>query len=372
MKNLKNSLCLIIICMTLIILVSVNAFAKEKKTLMSFPIDNSAGAENSQVSKDISARINEIVASDSDYTVIVYTPRILSVQRLVITNPQKKISLTGPFSLTPKALDSAYEIASATGASTALVGSIDKCIVNDNQEYEVAVTVMLLDVKKKSVLQTIVAFGNSPLETGSMRHASLIAADKVIEQITNKKPSQAIPLENKPIKKGSSAIIMNFSYSISDDADVNLRFKQAAKMLQTYITNDLKSNSIFNIINYSNNTPSVARAIREKKISSNDISNFTELTKAGSSKAINLAKILSASSAIIGSIDSIKMDENKAEIIATIQIIDIAAGSIESMITVRGTYTGTSDESEKAIIEKAAIDASTKIIEQLKNPSEKN
>lgn len=368
MKNYGNSLRLILGCMLLALVTTVNTLAAGKQMMVLFPVDNGAGAENSQVASKISSRLAEVLKTDDRYDVIIYNSRLASVERLVKTSPQKKISVNGPFASNAKALSDAYAIADALSASIAIVGSLDRCGLVDDSKYEALLTLQILDVKKKEPIQMITAVGTASGDTGTALDAALNATDKIIQQITDKKVESVASTKGVTIKDSDISVIIGpFGYPESEDSAIQERNKRAAIKLAECIRKQIIGNKIFTIINYTQSSPPISRIVKEGKIKAKEVSVPIDTTKAGAQKAQILASAMGVDCAVIGSIDSITVDNSKASVMATVQLIEASTGKAINYITVRGVYTKVADEDENVLIDKAIGDACSKIIEQLKS-----
>ncbi|MHB1458389.1 MAG: hypothetical protein ACYC0V_15895 [Armatimonadota bacterium] len=376
MSSLRISLCIVMISLMMLMTTAfVNAQTPkaEVQAVLVFPLDNEAGAENSQAATDITARLADGLGADSGYYSVMYASRLPFVQRLIATNPQKKVSETGPFASNAKALADAYAISESAGVDIAVVGSLNKFGLNDQNIYGANTTIQVLDVKKKEPKETFMISASSDTSAGAIQ----AMANKLIEQITGK-PAVSVPISSPttPVvqpafQSGRTTIIVPFAYPVSDDETIANQNKQIAKQLLSALEKEFNSNKMFSVVRYTVQTPALIRAIKEAKIKALDVTSPTDTTIAGAIRAQKIARLIGTNSFILGSIDNSSITADAVNITATIQVVSSKTGKVDNSIVINGSAAKQGSDTQMDLIAKAISDAIAKVTGQLRGPASK-
>lgn len=377
MASLRSSLCIVMISMLMFMLIAVTCVNAQTtkagvQTVLVFPLDNDTGTEGSQAAIDISAKLADGLSANGNFETEMYSSRLPSVQRLVATNPEKKISTSGPFAGNAKAIADTYAISNAAGVNLAIAGTLDKFSLNDKNVYEASVTILIFDMKKKDTMQTVVASASADTSANIIQQI----ANRVIEQITGKPVSTTANQASVPSSEGKSytgktTAIIPFAYPISDDETANAQNKQIAQQLQTSLEKEINLSKLFAVVRYTAATPSIKRAVKEGKIKASDLTSPTDTTMMGAGKAQKIANILGVYTSILGSVDSSSVTDAAVNITATIQVISSKTGKADNSIVINGSAANSGSDEQKAIISKAVSDAVSKIIGQLRGTASK-
>lgn len=377
MASLRSSLCIVIIGMLILMTTAfVNAQTPDTKvqSVLVFPLDNDANTENSQAATDIASALADGLGANSDYHSVMYSSRLPFVQRLVATNPQKKISTSGPFVKDAKALADAYSISDAAGVDLAIVGSLNRYEQNEANAFVANTTIQVLDVNKKMIKQTFIVSATSETAAGVI---GSIAA-KIIEQITGKAPAivpSPAPNDTAAVQPSPqtkrTAVMVPFAYPISEDEAVLNLNKMIARQFQMALEKGIENDKLFSVIRYTVQTPAILRASKEGKIKAQEVTSPTDTTIAGALKARKIANLIGTQSSILGSIDNSSITDDAVNITATVQVVSSRTGKVDNSIVINGSAAKTGNETQKDMITKAISDAVAKIIKQLRGPANK-
>ncbi|MHB0999357.1 MAG: hypothetical protein ACYC27_08920 [Armatimonadota bacterium] len=362
------------------------------KTVLIFTIDNNAGSENSQVASDIAKELADGLGTVNGYRTLNYSSRLPAVQRALISHPEKKISAAGPFTVDAKSISDAIYLANAIGVDLAITGSLDRCGI-DNNTYNVTSTIQVLDIKKKTPIQTITVTGKSEIVADDDKRAkkdvAKNAANKIITEITGQivtetpaEPStdsvKPTPVANNDtpanpiVAKKQTIVALPFAYTISLDDERDDAIVITALMLNAEFNKSISQHPMFYLVKLSPQAPSIKRAIKDGTIKAADVKNPVDTTNIGALKARKIAKLMGTQLTAIGSVDRYDFDNEKGQLsmLATIQIIDVKTGKINNMVTVTGIAARKASETEKELRSAAVKDTVQKLVLEFNSPNQ--
>jgi hypothetical protein len=152
------------------------------KMVLAFPLDNPAG-DGGQVASSLNESVNSAMESSGMYRVVSYSEELPGIDRLIRMQPEKKASLSGPFSGDPSAVANAVAIGKELSAELVLVGSLDKYSVSDKGVATVVATLELVDVQTGKVLKVAQASGISNEQAGAPSLATVQAVREVSRKL---------------------------------------------------------------------------------------------------------------------------------------------------------------------------------------------
>ena len=184
------------------------------KTVVVFPIDNTAAAAAPQIGDRLTAGIARDLGMQAGFQVITFSDRLPSIQRM-LKLPDNGMSITGPFYTDRKAVANAIEIARTMSADEVLVGVIDKYKVSDDGAVEIGATVELVDVGSGKTVRTVVVTGRSGQAVAAVQASSSPkatpesqavsdTAQKVASGISGVQPTQPKTAPASTVRKNST------------------------------------------------------------------------------------------------------------------------------------------------------------------------
>ena len=129
-------------------------------------------------------------------------------------------------------------------------------------------------------------------------------------------------------------MLLALAYPQTEEEVVSSRNKQAARGLQLLLEKNIPSTRMFTVVRYTADSASLRRAVKEGTLKVKDITAPTDTTRMGAAKAQKLARLMGADTAIIGSIDSLTVEDAKANLTTTIQVISARTGKVDMFIAV--------------------------------------
>ncbi|MDI6828920.1 MAG: hypothetical protein QME62_10590 [Armatimonadota bacterium] len=163
LRATKNLAWLLIILLSIPYLAS-GALAAGKsevytQTVVTFPLDV-VNNEHLKVAEELRAFVNRGLESNPKYIVLPFSDRLPAIQRLVVSQPEKKLSFEGPFFSDQASVTRALDLAKLLSADIAVVGSLDECVWDAAKgQARVTATLEWYDLKTGKKLDTLTATG---------------------------------------------------------------------------------------------------------------------------------------------------------------------------------------------------------------------
>jgi len=194
------------------------AFAAEKpkgdiftQSVVLFPLDNLAGEKYAKLATEVTTQIACGIEANPRYTVIQYSDRLPAIQRLISTQPEKKVSTGGPFFSDPGAIQRALELARAMSADIAMVGSLDTCKWDPaKKQATVMGTLEWYDTRTGKKIDTLSATGirTRPMgdETSSEDTVIMEAASELVQKMVSAVTGEEYKAVQAPPTKAATGV----------------------------------------------------------------------------------------------------------------------------------------------------------------------
>lgn len=156
------------------------------QTVVTFPLDV-VDNENIKVAEELSMLLNHGLESSPKYIVLPFSNRLPAIQRLVVSQPEKKLSFEGPFFSDQASINRALELARLLSADVAVVGSLDECVWDQAKgQARVTATLEWYDLKTGKKVDTLTATGIRARSAGDSTATQKSITAEAVKELSEK------------------------------------------------------------------------------------------------------------------------------------------------------------------------------------------